>query len=140
MKPVLRSLIAAVASFAAFYYVYWVPIAIFLETTDRPSQGIWMRLLGSLLVAVLVALYTWRNGSLAPQGPLSSMIVGALVTGAVAFAAGFYGPIIFDPGSQGPLLGIVIGPLGFLAGAISGLIYWVLWGRKWKISHVASND
>ena len=43
---------------------------------------------------------------------------------AVAFLAGFVGPILLTPGSpQGPLLGIFItGPLGALAGAVLGLI------------------
>ena len=38
--------------------------------------------------------------------------------GGVAFAAGFFGPIIFTPeANQGPLLGIFItGPLGFVIG------------------------
>ena len=60
------------------------------------------------------------------------MTVGALVGGAIGFSAGWYGPMIFDPGSQGPLIGIITGPLGFLAGAIGGLFYWAWFGRKKK--------
>jgi len=42
--------------------------------------------------------------------------------GAIAFAIGFFGPMIFAPDSgNGPMLGIFItGPLGFLVGAIFG--------------------
>ena len=42
----------------------------------------------------------------------------SVILGAVAFAVGFFGPIIWAPGAnQGPLLGIFItGPLGFVVG------------------------
>jgi hypothetical protein len=48
----------------------------------------------------------------------------AFLVGAVAFAAGFFGPILLAPeANQGPLLGIFItGPLGFIAGALFGFI------------------
>jgi hypothetical protein len=47
-----------------------------------------------------------------------------LAVGGISFLAGFAGPIVFHPElPQGPLLGIfVTGPLGFLAGAVLGLI------------------
>ena len=129
----IRSLIAALATFAAFYYAYWVPIDIILETSyGPPSRWMWIRVLGSLVAAAVVARYAWRHKSSAPQGPVSSMTVGALVGGAIGFSAGWYGPMIFDPGSQGPLIGIITGPLGFLAGAIGGLFYWAWFGRKKK--------
>ena len=46
------------------------------------------------------------------------VLVTAAVVGGVAFAAGFFGPLIFTPeANQGPLLGIFItGPLGFVFG------------------------
>jgi len=47
----------------------------------------------------------------------------AMVVGGVAFAAGFFGPILLAPGAnQGPLLGIFItGPLGFAVGLAWGV-------------------
>lgn len=50
--------------------------------------------------------------------------VGAAIVGGIAFAAGFFGPIIFTPNAnQGPLLGIFFtGPIGSLAGTILGLL------------------
>ena len=47
----------------------------------------------------------------------------AFAIGAIAFLAGFAGPILLTPDSpQGPLLGIfVTGPLGFILGAVIGL-------------------
>ena len=50
--------------------------------------------------------------------------LGAVFTGTVAFAVGFFGPLMWAPdANQGPLLGIFItGPLGFLAGAVGGAV------------------
>ena len=131
MNPVIRSLIGALATFAAFWYVYWVPLEIILEIHHGRFHGMWIiRLLGSLAAAAVVAQYTWRHKSLAPQGLVSCIVVGGLFMGGLGFSAGWFGPMIFDPGSQGPLLGIVTGPLGFLVGAIGGAVSWVWWGRK----------
>jgi len=51
--------------------------------------------------------------------------VGALVIGGLAFACGFFGPIVLAPeANQGPLLGIFItGPLGFLLGGLLGAVF-----------------
>jgi hypothetical protein len=59
-----------------------------------------------------------------PSTVLKSVSTWALVLGGVGFASGFFGPIELSPdANQGPLLGIFItGPLGFLLGAILGLI------------------
>jgi hypothetical protein len=38
--------------------------------------------------------------------------------------------MIFDPGSQGPVIAIFTGPLGFLVGAIGAAFYWAWWGGK----------
>jgi hypothetical protein len=131
MKPVIRSLIAALTTFAAFYYIYWVLLFIILESAYGRFRWMWIiRVLASLVAAAVVAQYTWRYKSLAPQGPLGCVILGAVVTGGIGFSAGWFGPMIFDPGSQGPLLGIVIGPLGFLVGALGGAAYWAWLGRK----------
>lgn len=45
--------------------------------------------------------------------------------GAIGFAGGFFGPMIFTPeANQGPMLGLFItGPLGFLAGAVGGALF-----------------
>src|SRR6516165_5050410 len=119
MGPVIRSLIAALATFAAFWYVYWVPFAITLEIAHGRFHWMWIiRVVGSMAAACIVAQYTWRYKSLAPQGPVSCIILGAAVMGGVGFAAGWFGPMIVDPGSQGPVLGIITGPLGSLVGAI----------------------
>jgi hypothetical protein len=57
--------------------------------------------------------------------------MGAMVTGALGFSAGFFGPMIFVPSAnQGPLLGIFItGPLGLVLGGAGGAIHWFARGR-----------
>ncbi len=63
------------------------------------------------------------------MGREARVLFWAIVVGAVAFAAGFFGPIVFAPdANQGPLLGIFItGPAGFVAGALYGI--WREWRR-----------
>jgi len=120
MKPVIRSLIASLGIFAAFYYVYWVPVAMILEITYGRFQWMWIiRVLGSLVAAAGVAQYTWRHKSWAPQGLVSCVILGAVVTSGIGFSAGWFGPMIFDPGSQGLLVAFITAPLGFLVGGTS---------------------
>lgn len=123
MKSVPRALGALLAAVATFYFVSWLPFSLILPT----GRFTWIRILGSLLCALLVARYIWGHSTSTPRGLLRSVVLGALVTGVVGFAAGFFGPIIFAPGAnQGPLLGIFItGPLGVLLGAIGGGIYWL---------------
>jgi hypothetical protein len=49
--------------------------------------------------------------------------------GAIGFAGGFFGPMIFTPNAnQGPMLGIFItGPIGFVLGSVVGTL-----GSIWK--------
>jgi hypothetical protein len=129
-NPVTRSFIAALAAFAAFWYVYWVPIAITLDIAHGRFHGMWIiRVLESIGAAVVAAAYTWRHKSLAPQGPISCIFLGAIIAGGLGFSAGWFGPMFFNPGSQGPVIGIITGPLGFLVGSVGGA-YWALWGRN----------
>lgn len=51
------------------------------------------------------------------------ILLCSVAAGTIGFAGGFFGPMIFSPGSnQGPLLGILVtGPLGFLIGPAIGV-------------------
>ena len=50
-------------------------------------------------------------------------LVFGVITGGIVFVCGFFGPMIFMPGAnQGPLLGIILGPLAFLGGFLLGAI------------------
>ena len=127
MKLIVRLLATLLVVPATYFFIYWVPFSLFpfLEARGIPSTI-------SLLCAVGVGWYVWKKLGSAPAGLISSALVGAAVLGAIGFCAGFFGPIIFAPGAnQGPLLGIFItGPLGFLLGAVGGVVYWLVKGRK----------
>ena len=113
-----------------------IAIAVFLMTT------VFSNILVSLLLpqtigyfasilswaaAFLVARYVWRQMENSEgSGLLSHIASGACILGAIGFAGGFFGPMIFAPdANQGPLLGIFItGPAGFLLGAFAGWGWW----------------
>jgi hypothetical protein len=82
--------------------------------------------------AILAARLAWVKTASPIRGVLAYILVGAIATGAVGFAIGFFGPMIVVPESnQGPLLGILYtGPLGFVLGAVGGGIYGVTRGRR----------
>lgn len=51
------------------------------------------------------------------------IIAWATLVGGVSFLIGYIGPLLFSDSNLGPLLGIfVTGPLGFLAGALTGIL------------------
>lgn len=54
---------------------------------------------------------------------LATILLTAVILGAIGFVAGFFGPILLQPeANQGPLLGIFItGPLGFVLGLGLGI-------------------
>jgi len=112
---------------ATFLCVIWLEFLIAIRF--QWSLTGYFRLIRPLLpfvCAAVVLRYIWPNASSTPAGLVSSALVGAVVTGGIGFAAGFFGPIILYPGSpQGPLVGIALtGPLGLLAGAIGGAVFW----------------
>lgn len=58
------------------------------------------------------------------RSPTSSPILAwAMLVGGISFFAGFIGPVLLSDSNLGPLLGIfVTGPLGFLVGALIGIL------------------
>lgn len=119
----LTNVFVAIATLAAFFFVFWLPFSLVLP----PGRWQWiLRIVGLLFCVVVMTLYTRRNTSSVFPGLVKCIFLGAVIAGLTGFAAGFFGPMIFEPGAnQGPLLGIFItGPLGFLAGLIGGAIYW----------------
>jgi len=120
MKTLIRIVCTAFVALATFYFVeIWAQAVVGLRFT-------WISLPVSVVCAAFAARYTWRKPAPAPGGLLGSVMMGALVTGAVGFALGFVGPMILTPESnQGPLFGIFIsGPIGVVVGAIGGAIHW----------------
>jgi hypothetical protein len=120
----MRVLFTALTAVAAFYFTLWFIGALLLPgNTPVP-----IRLVTALLGSAAAGRYVWRRADGSSGALFTAVSFGALVTGAVGFAAGFFGPLIFAPdANQGPLLGIFItGPLGVLAGAVGGAVYWFL--------------
>ena len=112
---------------ATYFFVYWLPFS--LVAPGRPES---VASLVSLGCAAWAGWFVWRRMAGSPGGAGSSILLGAVLLGAIGFVAGFFGPILFAPeANQGPLLGIFItGPLGFLVGGILGYIWWAARVRK----------
>ena len=123
MNRPARMLFSIIATVATFFFI----MLFYLICFDQPSLA---RLVVALIISAVLARYSWLGGASAPIGLIRSVGFGALVTGAICFAAGFFGPIILTPdANQGPLLGIFItGPLGVLVGGVGGAIRW--WWRR----------
>lgn len=117
---------------ATYFFIYWLPFSLIPLGDQR-----WIAGIVSLVCAAGAGWYVWRKTGSAPGDLISSVFYGAIVLGGIGFSAGFFGPMIFDPGAnQGPLLGIFItGPLGFLLGGAGGFIYWLTRGRRTEIGH-----
>lgn len=136
MRTALRIALAlALVVFVATQYV----TSFVGATMSLPWRGEtgpkWVILLVSLGCGFYAARFTFRRLGQAQGGaPLnfqSGILVGALLGGALAFAVGFFGPMIFTPHSNiGPLLGFFTGPAGALIGAIAGGLYNSLVVRK----------
>jgi hypothetical protein len=82
---------------------------------------------GAILLLILLVLAVLLNyGAFGTRwrGVVRRAMGPALLLGGIGFAAGFFGPIIYQPdANQGPLLGIFItGPGGFLIGLIYGVV------------------
>ena len=128
MKLIFRIAVLLFVVPATYFFIYWVPFSLMPFMEQR-----WIPSIVSLLCAVFAGWYVWRKLGSAPDGLISNTILGATIFGGIGFCAGFFGPMVFTPeANQGPLLGIFItGPLGFLLGAISGFLYWLLY-KKWQ--------
>ncbi len=83
------------------------------------------------LVPLLALLVAVRHGPFRHRWWGGETLAGfALTVGGLAFAAGFFGPILLAPeANQGPLLGIFItGPAGLVLGLAWGA--WRAWRRR----------
>lgn len=125
MKLIIRILVTLVVVLAMYSFLYWIPFSLLFGVSWVPSAL-------SLLSAMAIGWYVWKKLETVPTGYISCAMVGAVLLGSAGFCAGFFGPMIFAPGAnQGPMLGIFFtGPLGFLLGAVGGVIYWFVKARK----------
>ena len=120
--PTLIRIIATVFAALATSIVCQIAFSLVPALESEP----WLVSAASLLCAVLVARYVWKLSAAPPSGLVGYAAKCAIITGAIGFALGFFGPMIVAPGAnQGPLFGIFIsGPIGVFVGAIGGAIMW----------------
>lgn len=122
MLPLARLGVSFVAGVATYYFVFLASLT-FLSALP----GNWLLAsVCALAAGIWAGRFTWRlTASAAEDGILVLTFGGALIVGGIAFALGFFGPmIVFPESNQGPLLGILYtGPIGFVAGAIGGFAY-----------------
>ena len=78
--------------------------------------------LGMATLAFLGGWFATRGHVAESRARMRIALIAGFLVGGIAFAAGFFGPIVFAPdANQGPLLGIFFtGPLGFSAGVLVG--------------------
>lgn len=128
MKSVLRLFVTFVSAVSALYFVFWFAGALLLVA----HAPVWLSIVLASAAAIVVGRYVWRQTETLQTGLVNSIMLGALVTGGVGFACGFFGPMLLMPdANQGPLLGLFItGPLGVIFGAVGGAVYWGIRGRQ----------
>jgi hypothetical protein len=125
MPPGLRLPAAIMVGVAVYFFVYWVPFS--LLGLLVPAEHWVLRTLALVVSAgagIGAGRLVWRSAGSENRGIVMHVVRGALLVGGIGFTAGFFGPMILTPGAnQGPLLGLLItGPLGFLLGALGGLV------------------
>lgn len=127
----MRTVLAVIIAFASF-----VLIRMLLSFLPLGTHGGLISTPVALVAAIGIGFYAWKMLEVL-RGLFTHVVVGALITGAIGFGVGFFGPMILRPqANQGPLLGVFItGPLGLVAGAIGGF---VVWRRKKKRSLAGS--
>jgi hypothetical protein len=129
VHTIARFGLAFVVGVATYFFMFWLPFSLL---SFLPGHLVFA-LVGSLVTAISAARFVWRRTDGAEDGGVLSLTLGgALVTGAIGFVGGFFGPMLFAPdANQGPLLGILItGPLGFLIGGVGGFLYALVRRRR----------
>jgi hypothetical protein len=123
---ILARLVVSLLVFAAVYlFSYWL---LFVQVL--PESMPWASSGAALATGFAAGWFVWSRLVVGAKGIVATVVVWAVVVGAIGFSVGFFGPMILAPdANQGPLLGLFItGPLGFVVGGIGGLIY-ALWRR-----------
>lgn len=134
MKSHTRLIVSLIAWLTVSWCVFW---CLALLPAHHPDFQWRIARIAALLCGVAAAAFTWVVSASPSRELIRCVLLGALLTGGIAFLAGFIGPIIFYPRSnQGPLLGIIFtGPIGFVAGAFGGAAYCSI-RRKQKANYL----
>jgi hypothetical protein len=133
MKTTIRVLLSFVSFIASFYFIFRVPFLLIPGARDIA----WIPIAISLILASLLAFYVWKKTVSLSNGLASTVLLGGIIVGAICFVLGFIGPMIFNGGAQGPIIGFVTGPIGFILGLVGGAIFWLI---KKKKKAVISNN
>ena len=131
MNVVIRIVVTLICGVATFYFVFWTGSPLTVLSLHLPF---WISGLGSFLVAAGVAWYVWAHTASFQISFINAVLLGAIVVGGIGFSTGFFLPLLFAS-SSGAAVGslfwglLILGPLGFLLGAVGGVGYWLAWGR-----------
>lgn len=122
MLRVIAAIVAVVLGPPAL----WMLIRLLVESKFGPLDVVFGAVASFIAtVAILCGWFALRGHLPRSRRHIRLTLRGAFIIGAIAFVAGFIGPIILQPKSnQGPLLGIFLtGPVGFALGAVIGWFY-----------------
>jgi hypothetical protein len=122
----VRRIVAAIVAVMFGPLALWMLIHIlFLSTLNALNVVFGVFAFFIATIAILCGWFALRGHLPRSRLHIRLTMYGAFIVGGIAFAAGFAGPLIFQPKSnQGPLLGIFFtGPLGFVLGAVIGWFY-----------------
>lgn len=136
MVVAVRAATALVTSLNTFLFSYWLGTALVWSG----SLLMYAAKLGALLYALAAGWAVWRLTAQPGDGLLRAAVLGALLTGSVCFALGFFGPLLLAPeATRGPLLALfVTGPGGFVLGGACGCAI-CLWRRRRRVGGSGSS-
>jgi hypothetical protein len=123
MNVIIRIVVTLISGVATLYFVFW-----FANPSNFSLHfPFWIGSLGSFLAAAGVTWYVWTLTASSQATLARSVLLGALVAGAIGFSAGFFGPLLFMPSglaNAGPMWALITGPVGFILGTVSGVVRW----------------
>lgn len=67
------------------------------------------------------------------ESAISNVVLGAFILGGTSIALGVYGSLIINPRNEQAILWVLFGPVGFIIGAILGLIVGTKKSNAWRI-------
>ncbi len=99
MKVVVRVVVTLIVFVAIFYFTFFM-LGAALISILAPFMGMIISAVAAAAVAAAVSVYVWKHTKSPPHGFVTSVRIGAVTTGTIAFVAGFFGPMILRPDSK----------------------------------------